>query len=96
MRTIGRFLLLLAALMGPGIGTAGAVTLDSSVAVTDPETLQALERSGLSISPLLGPALGLTRDVDNRGLFSVRALTPVRNAVKQQIADEPGNSPDPM
>ncbi len=25
----------------------------------------------------------------------MRALTPVRNAVKQQIADEPGNSPDP-
>ncbi|WP_246801048.1 hypothetical protein [Mesorhizobium amorphae] len=61
MRTIGRFLLLLAALMGPGIGTTGAVTLDSSVAVTDAETLQALERGGLSISRLLGPALGLTR-----------------------------------
>ncbi|TIX34840.1 MAG: hypothetical protein E5V40_28045, partial [Mesorhizobium sp.] len=67
----------------------------SSVAVTDPATLQALERGGLSISRLLGPAIGLTRDVDNRGLFSVRALTPVRNAVKQEIADEPAASPDP-
>ena len=94
MRTISRFLLL-AALLCLGHWPARAVTLDSSVAVTDPATLQALERGGLSISRLLGPALGLTRDVDNRGLFSVRALTPVRDAVKQQIADEPGNSPDP-
>lgn len=94
MRTIGRFLLL-AALLCLGPWSAGAVTLDSSVAVTDPATLQALERGGLSISRLLGPALGLTRDVDNHGLFSVHALTPVRNAVKQQIIDEPGNSPDP-
>ncbi|WP_050589316.1 hypothetical protein [Mesorhizobium sp. LNJC405B00] len=94
LRTIGRFLLLAVVLcLGPS--PARAVTLDSSVAVTDPETLQALERGGLSISRLLGPALGLTREVDNRGLFSVRALTPVRNAVKQEIADEPANSPDP-
>lgn len=96
MRTIGRFLLLLAALMGPGIGTTGAVTLDSSVAVTDAETLQALERGGLSISRLLGPALGLTRDVDNRGLFSVRALTPVRNAVKQRSPSSPATALTPM
>lgn len=94
MRTIGRFLLL-AALLCLGPWPACAVTLDSSVAVTDPDTLQALERGGLSISRLLGPALGLTREVDNRGLFSVRALTPVRNAVKQEIADEPAGSPDP-
>ena len=72
-----------------------AVTLDSSVAVTDPDTLQALERGGLSISRLLGPALGLTREVDNRGLFSVPALATVRDTVKQQIADEPKTSPDP-
>lgn len=94
MRTIGRFLLL-AVLLCLGSWPVGAVTLDSSVAVTDPDTLQALERGGLSISRLLGPALGLTREVDNRGLFSVRALTPVRNAVKQEIADEPAGSPDP-
>ncbi|RVD36731.1 hypothetical protein EN742_21835, partial [Mesorhizobium sp. M4A.F.Ca.ET.020.02.1.1] len=94
MRTIGRFLFLLV-LAGFGAGAAPAATLDSSVAVTDPATLQALERGGLSISRLLGPAIGLTRDVDNRGLFSVRALTPVRNAVKQEIADEPATSPDP-
>ncbi|WP_292105521.1 hypothetical protein [Mesorhizobium sp.] len=94
MRTIGRFLFLLV-LAGFGAGAAPAATLDSSVAVTDPATLQALERGGLSISRLLGPAIGLTRDVDNRGLFSVRALTPVRNAVKQEIADEPAASPDP-
>ncbi|MER8507048.1 hypothetical protein [Mesorhizobium sp. M0199] len=91
---IGRVLLLFAALSCLGPAPASAVTLDSSVAITDPETLQALERGGLSISRLLGPALGLTRDVDNRGLFSVRALSPVRNAVKQQIVDEPRNSPD--
>ncbi|MER8555809.1 hypothetical protein NKH37_27165 [Mesorhizobium sp. M1217] len=91
---IGRVLLLFAALSCLGPAPASAVTLDSSVAITDPETLQALERGGLSISHLLGPALGLTRDVDNRGLFSVRALSPVRNAVKQQIVDEPRNSPD--
>ncbi|MER9050133.1 hypothetical protein NKH89_23210 [Mesorhizobium sp. M0923] len=91
---IGRVLLLFAALSCLGPVPASAVTLDSSVAITDPETLQALERGGLSISRLLGPALGLTRDVDNRGLFSVRALSPVRNAVKQQIVDEPRNSPD--
>ncbi|WP_245494569.1 hypothetical protein, partial [Mesorhizobium sp. M4B.F.Ca.ET.017.02.2.1] len=94
MRTIGRFLFLLV-LAAFGAGAAPAATLDSSVAVTDPATLQALERGGLSISRLLGPAIGLTRDVDNRGLFSVRALTPVRNAVKQEIADEPAASPDP-
>ncbi|MER8713767.1 hypothetical protein [Mesorhizobium sp. M1295] len=91
---IGRVLLLFAALSCLGPVPASAVSLDSSVAITDPETLQALERGGLSISRLLGPALGLTRDVDNRGLFSVRALSPVRNAVKQQIVDEPRNSPD--
>ncbi|RWC93353.1 MAG: hypothetical protein EOS32_22205 [Mesorhizobium sp.] len=91
---MGRFLFLLV-LAGFGAGAAPAATLDSSVAVTDPATLQALERGGLSISRLLGPAIGLTRDVDNRGLFSVRALTPVRNAVKQEIADEPAASPDP-
>ncbi|MER8477754.1 hypothetical protein [Mesorhizobium sp. M1163] len=91
---IGRVLLLFAALSCLGPAPASAVTLDSSVAITDPETLQALERGGLSISRLLGPTLGLTRDVDNRGLFSVRALSPVRNAVKQQIVDEPRNSPD--
>ncbi|RVD22199.1 hypothetical protein EN738_18160, partial [Mesorhizobium sp. M4B.F.Ca.ET.017.02.2.1] len=91
---MGRFLFLLV-LAAFGAGAAPAATLDSSVAVTDPATLQALERGGLSISRLLGPAIGLTRDVDNRGLFSVRALTPVRNAVKQEIADEPAASPDP-
>ncbi|WP_232375747.1 hypothetical protein [Mesorhizobium comanense] len=78
-----------------GQGAAGAVTLDSSVAVTDPATLQALERGGLSISRLLGPALGLTRDVDNRGLFSVPALATVRDIVKLEIASEPATSPDP-
>ncbi|MBZ9749139.1 hypothetical protein LB516_28280 [Mesorhizobium sp. CO1-1-7] len=48
------------------------MTLDASVAVTDPATLQALERGGLSISRLLGPALGVTRDVDNRGPYKRR------------------------
>jgi hypothetical protein len=77
------------------LGGARAASLDSGVALTDPETLIALERGGLSISRLLGPALGLTREVNNRSLFSVEALTPVRNAVKQQILDEPKASPDP-
>ncbi|WP_245262313.1 hypothetical protein [Mesorhizobium sp. WSM3626] len=95
MRTIRGFLSLLVALLWLGLENAGAVTLDSSVAVTDPATLQALERGGLSISRLLGPALGLTRDVDNRGLFSVPALTTVRDIVKREIADEPKTSPDP-
>ncbi|WP_245445673.1 hypothetical protein [Mesorhizobium kowhaii] len=88
-------MLIVLALSCLGLRAAGAVTLDSSVAVTDPATLQALERGGLSISRLLGPALGLTRDVDNRGLFSVPALATVRDTVKQQIADEPKTSPDP-
>lgn len=95
LKTIGSFLSLIAALFCLGTPVAGAVTLDSSVAVTDPATLQALERGGLSISRLLGPALGLTREVDNRGLFSVPALATVRDTVKQQIADEPKTSPDP-
>lgn len=90
------FRLLVAALVVAIWRPTLAVTLDSSVAVTEPETLIALERSGLSIGQLLGPALGLTRDVDNSGLFSVRALAPVRDAVKQQIADAPKNSPDPF
>lgn len=58
LRTIGLFLLLLTALTCFGIGSARAAMLDSSVAVTDPATLQALERGGLSITRLLGPALG--------------------------------------
>ena len=41
MKTIGQFLSLLASLLCLGLGPAGAVTLDSSVAVTDPATLQA-------------------------------------------------------
>jgi hypothetical protein len=88
-------MMLLLALSCLGLRAAGAVTLDSSVAVTDPATLQALERGGLSISRLLGPALGLTREVDNRGLFSVPALTTVRDTVKLEIADKPKTSPDP-
>lgn len=95
LKTIGRFLSLLATLLCLGVMDAGAVTLDSSVAVTDPATLQALERDGLSISRLLGPALGLTREVDNRGLFSVPALARVRDTVKLEIAEEPKTSPDP-
>ena len=72
------------------------MTLDSSVAVTDPATLQALERGGLSISRLLGPALGLTRDVDNRGLFSVPALATVRDTVKQEIIGRAEDQPRPL
>jgi len=83
LKTIGEYLSLLVALLCLGLGPASAVTLDSSVAVTDPATLQALERGGLSISRLLGPALGLTRDVDNHGLFYVPALATVRDTVKQ-------------
>src|SRR3954466_11792200 len=94
LKTIGSFLSLIAALFCLSTPVAGAVTLDSSVAVTDPATLQALERGGLSISRLLGPALGLTRDVDNHGLFSVPALATVRDTVKQEISDEPKTSPD--
>lgn len=94
MRAIRGFLAALFLLVcGPGF----AVTLDSSVAVTEPETLIALERSGLGIGAILGPAIGLrSRDVDNSGLFSVRALAPLRDAVKQEIADAPKRSPDPL
>ncbi|MBZ9757356.1 hypothetical protein LB524_18895 [Mesorhizobium sp. ESP6-5] len=72
MRTIRCFLSMPVALPCLGLANAGAVTLDPSVAVTDPLTLQALERGGLSISRLLGPALGVTRDVDNRGPYKKR------------------------
>src|SRR4051794_24372530 len=47
LKTIGRFLSLLATLLCLGVIDAGPATLDSSVAVTDPATLQALERDGL-------------------------------------------------
>lgn len=90
-----RLALLLVLLLAFGASRSFAAGLDSSVAVTDPETLTVLERSGLGIARILGPAIGISRDVDNRGLFSVRALTPVRNAIKEQIEDLPGQSLDP-
>ncbi|WP_224622957.1 MULTISPECIES: hypothetical protein [Mesorhizobium] len=92
MRTIRCFLSMPVALPCLGLANAGAVTLDPSVAVTDPATLQALERGGLSISHLLGPTLGLTRDADNSSQFSVPALASVRDTVKREISDEPKTS----
>lgn len=60
LRTIGQTVLAVA-LSGLGLQGANAVTLDSGVAVTDPATLQALERGGLSISllPVAGHRQGL-------------------------------------
>ncbi len=42
LRQIGRLAIVLCVWLLAGLGQAGAVTLDSSVAVTDPETLSLL------------------------------------------------------
>ncbi len=79
LKTVGQILSLFAALLCLGLPSAGAVTLDSSVAVTDPATLQVTGRGwSLSIS-LLGSLASAQRSpilpISVRGRWPRCAIT---------------------
>lgn len=82
---------------------AFAHPLESGVAITDPETLMQLEEAGLSLDKLLAGRIRdrIARahfgpDLSAHSLFDVNALTPIRNYIKKQIEDLPGQSLEPL
>jgi hypothetical protein len=96
-------LLLLSVLLLLQPAAAKGHPLESGVAITDPETLMKLEEAGLSLDALLAGRIRdriarahFGKDPSARSLFDVNALTPIRNYIKKQIEELPGQSLEPL